>query len=102
MAKTTDLPEGVVIRGEVKSGYEALLSAEALAFVAGLERKFGAERQAPARPSRGAPGPGSMPAGSPISSPRPRRSATANGRVAPIPPTCWTAASRSPARSTAR
>ncbi len=49
MAKTTDLPdldlpEGVVVRGAIKPGYEALLSSEALAFVAGLERKFGAER----------------------------------------------------------
>jgi malate synthase len=45
MAKTTDLPDGVVVRGEIKPGYEKLLTPEALTFVAGLERNFGAERR---------------------------------------------------------
>jgi malate synthase len=45
MAKTTDLPLGVVIRGAMKPGYEKVLTAEAVAFVAELERKFGPERQ---------------------------------------------------------
>ena len=44
MPKTTDLPGGVVVRGEMKAGYEKLLTPEALTFVAGLERKFGGER----------------------------------------------------------
>jgi malate synthase len=45
MAKTTDLPAGVVVRGAMKPGYEKVLTTEAVAFVAGLERKFGPERQ---------------------------------------------------------
>ena len=62
MAKTTDLPdtdlpEGVVIRGAIKPGWEALLSSEALAFVAGLERKFGGRAPPAARPARRDPAP---------------------------------------------
>lgn len=34
------LPEGVEIRGELSSGYERILSCEALAFVAGIARAF--------------------------------------------------------------
>ncbi len=45
MAKTTDLPRGVVVRGAMRSGYENVLTADAVAFVAELERKFGAERR---------------------------------------------------------
>ncbi len=46
MAKTTDLPEfGVVVSGAMRRGYEKMLTPEAMAFVAGLERKFGAERR---------------------------------------------------------
>jgi malate synthase len=39
------LPTGVEIRGAMRPGYEKVLSPEALAFLAGLERKFGAERK---------------------------------------------------------
>ena len=48
MAKTTELPElpqGIVVRGAVEPGYERVLTAEAIAFVAELERKFGPERR---------------------------------------------------------
>jgi len=45
MAKTTDLPRGVVVRGAIKPGYQKVLTAEAVAFVAELERKFGPERR---------------------------------------------------------
>ena len=45
MAKTTDLPDGVVVRGAMLPAYENVLTPEAIAFVAGLERKFGAERR---------------------------------------------------------
>jgi len=39
------LPAGVEIRGEIKPGYERILTPEALTFVAGLQRKFGPERE---------------------------------------------------------
>jgi malate synthase len=51
MAKTTDLPgtvglpDGVVVRGAMLPAYERVLTPEAIAFVVGLERKFGAERR---------------------------------------------------------
>jgi malate synthase len=45
MAKTSDLPAGVVVRGAMRPGYEKVLTAHALAFVAELERKFGPERR---------------------------------------------------------
>jgi malate synthase len=45
MAKTTDLPQGVVLRGASRPGYDKVLTAEAIAFVAELERKFGHERR---------------------------------------------------------
>jgi len=38
-------PPGVTIRGPVKPGYETVLTPEALAFLAGLHRKFDAERR---------------------------------------------------------
>ncbi|HUH85886.1 MAG TPA: malate synthase A [Stellaceae bacterium] len=38
------LPPGVAIRGVVRPGYDAVLSTEALQFLAALQRKFGAER----------------------------------------------------------
>jgi len=44
MAQTTELLQGVVVRGPPNPGYDRVLTAEAIAFVAGLERKFGAER----------------------------------------------------------
>ena len=51
MAKTTDLPGtvglpgGAVVSGAMRPGYENMLTPEAMAFVAGLERKFRAERR---------------------------------------------------------
>ncbi|HZT50687.1 MAG TPA: malate synthase A, partial [Stellaceae bacterium] len=39
------LPAGVEIRGAMRQGYERILTHEALAFLAHLERKFGAERR---------------------------------------------------------
>ncbi len=51
MAKTTDLPGtvglpgGVVVSRAMRPGYENMLTTEAMAFVAGLERKFRAERR---------------------------------------------------------
>src|SRR6202789_3184561 len=45
MAETTVLPKGVELRGAMEPGFERILSAEALGFLAQLERKFGPERQ---------------------------------------------------------
>jgi malate synthase len=45
MAKTTNLPDGVVVCGAIEPGYEKVLAPEAVAFLAELERKFGAERR---------------------------------------------------------
>lgn len=45
-AATVDTPAGVEIRGAMRPGYDAVLTAEALGFLAGLERKFGARRKA--------------------------------------------------------
>jgi malate synthase len=45
MAETTTSPQGVVIRGAMKPGYEKVLTPEAVAFAVELERKFGAERR---------------------------------------------------------
>ena len=44
MAKTTDLA-GVVLRGAPRPSHDEVLTAEAIAFVAELERKFGPERR---------------------------------------------------------
>ncbi|MCZ6862623.1 MAG: malate synthase A [Alphaproteobacteria bacterium] len=41
---TITLPDGIEIFGEIKPGYEEILTEEALGFVAGLERKFGPRR----------------------------------------------------------
>jgi malate synthase len=45
MAKTTELLQGVDVRGALKPGYKRVLTAEAIAFVADLERNFGPERR---------------------------------------------------------
>src|SRR3984893_5192870 len=45
MTKTTQLLEGAVIRAAQKPGYDGRLTAEAIAFVADLERKCGPERR---------------------------------------------------------
>jgi malate synthase len=39
------MPSGVSIRGEMRPGFETVLTPEAVAFVVALERKFGAERR---------------------------------------------------------
>ena len=43
-AQANAIPDGVEIRAPIKPGYERVLTPEAVAFVAELERKFGAER----------------------------------------------------------
>jgi len=43
--ETSDQTEHLVIRGELRSGYGKVLTPTAVAFIAGLERKFGAERR---------------------------------------------------------
>jgi malate synthase len=45
MAETTNLPDGVAVCGAIQPGYEKVLTPAALAFLAELEREFGAERQ---------------------------------------------------------
>jgi len=45
MAKTTDLPQHLVMCGTLRPGYEKVLTPSAIAFVAELERKFGPERR---------------------------------------------------------
>jgi malate synthase len=45
MAETTALLQGVAVLGALKAGYDRVLTADAIAFVADLERKFGPERR---------------------------------------------------------
>jgi len=45
MAKTDDLPQHLVIRGELKPGYDKVMTPGAVAFIAELERKFGPARR---------------------------------------------------------
>ncbi len=46
MAQDTPAPpEGIEIRAAIRPGYETILTPSALAFIAGLERRFGAERK---------------------------------------------------------
>jgi malate synthase len=45
MAQTSSLPEGVVVRGKMRPGWEVVLTEEALGFAAGLEREFGPVRR---------------------------------------------------------
>ena len=93
--------EGVEIRGRVEGRQEEILTAEALAFVAALQRRFGARRrellQARAeRQSR-------IEAGeTPDFLPETREIREADWRTAPRPPICSTAGSRSPGPSSAR
>ena len=92
---------GVEIAGPAVPGLDEILSAEARAFVAMLERRFGAERRrllAPARHSRRA----STLARTRLSGPRPRQSATANGPSRARRTISPTGGWRSPARWTAR
>ena len=46
LSSSPRLPEGVEVRGPIVPGSDAVLSAEALAFVAKLERRFGPRRRA--------------------------------------------------------
>jgi malate synthase len=71
--------KGVVIRGAMRPGYEKVLTPEAIDFAVELEREFGAERRR-FLARRAAIQRQLDAVGSPISCPRPRRSATANGR----------------------
>src|SRR5438132_5541691 len=45
MTETTNSPQGVVIRGAMKPGYEKVLTPGAVAFAVELEREFSAERR---------------------------------------------------------
>ena len=45
MAKTTDMPQHLVMQGALKPGYDKVLTPAAIAFIAELERKFGPERR---------------------------------------------------------
>ena len=46
MAITKSTVEGVEFHGDIKPGFDAILTDEAIAFVAELERRFGPERLA--------------------------------------------------------
>ncbi len=45
MKSTIAAPKGVAVRAAMKPGYERIVTRDALAFVAGLERRFGARRR---------------------------------------------------------
>src|SRR6516225_9344037 len=45
MTETTNLLQGVVVRGAIKRGYEDVLTSDAVAFAVELERRFGQERR---------------------------------------------------------
>src|SRR6516162_6042390 len=45
MTETTNLLEGVVVRGAIKRGYEEFLTSDAVAFAVELDREFGPERR---------------------------------------------------------
>ena len=96
-----DLPEGVSIDGVINPDFEKVLTKEAIAFVADLQRRFNPRREEllAARAERQK----RLDAGEkPDFLPRPRRSARATGPWRRCRRTSSTAASRSPARSTAR
>ncbi|MBX3509473.1 MAG: malate synthase A, partial [Parvibaculum sp.] len=44
-AAATTIAEGIIVKGAIKPGYERILTPEALAFAASLERKHGARRR---------------------------------------------------------
>ena len=93
---------GVEINAKPSGRQDEILSAEALAFVAGLHRRFNRRRLRAARRGAWSGRKTSTPASCRTFSPRRRRSATATGRSRRSRPTFSTAGSRSPARSTAR
>ena len=45
MTATVSLPPGAELRGRIEPGFAEILTPDALAFVVGLERRFGAERR---------------------------------------------------------
>ncbi len=101
-ARAVTHPDGVEILGSAEAGFDEILTDEALAFVAGLQREFGArrvellearaERQIAARRGRAS----GLPRGDPA------RCGTRTGGSRQRRPTCATAGSRSPAPPTAR
>ena len=93
---------GVEIRGAWGPRYEEILSDEALAFLAGLHRKFNPSRLRLLSLPRRAPGAPRCRRAAGFPARDRRMSATATGRSRRSPPTCSTAASRSPGRPTAR
>ncbi len=80
-----DLPAGVTIDGAIKPGFEKVLTKEAVAFIADLQRKFNARREELLAAARRAPEAprcrreAGFPAGNRA------RSARATGRSAPLP-----------------
>jgi malate synthase len=96
------LPAGVVVKGALAERYDEVLSHDALAFVADLQRRFNETRKRLLAIRKERQKRFDKPAKPRISSPRPSTSAKATGRWRRSPPICSTAVSRSPARSTAR
>ena len=99
---TITLPEGVQITAEVTPEMAEILTPDALALVAKLHRAFESRRREllEARVERAARlDAGELPDFLPETAERPRRRLDRSRRRRP---TCRTAASRSPARSTAR
>ncbi len=94
--------QGVEITGPTSPAVEEVLTADALAFLADLQRRFNPRRQELFAAPRRAPGAPQRRAKSPASCPKPPPSAKASGRLRPRPPTSTTAASRSPAPPSAR
>jgi len=93
--------KGVEIKAPIKPGYEKIMSAEAVAFLAGLERKFGPERKRLLRLR--AETQARLDAGwRPDFRRRPRAYARRIGMSRRCPRIFSTAASKSPVRSTAR
>ena len=97
-----DLPAGVVIDGAIKPGFEKVLTKEAVAFIADLQRKFNARREEllAARVERQKRLDCRREAR--LSQRDRQGSARATGPWRRCPRTSSTAGSRSPARSTAR
>ena len=96
-----EVAAGVELRAPVEGRDAEILSADALAFVAELHRRFDGTRREllAARAERQA----RIDAGElPDFLPETREIREGEWRVAPVPPTCRTAGSRSPAPSTAR
>ena len=96
------MAKNVEIKAPIRPGYEKIMSAEAVAFLAGLERKFGPERKRLLRlraETQARLDAGWRPDFPAETKSHPRR------RIGPsrrCPRICSTAASKSPVRSTAR